>query len=309
MKNPEQALTERLKELRRRHYGPRGKAELARRLGISLAEYERFERGALPPGDLLVRLCELTGEDLQWLLTGVAARGTVVISGARGRHQALLARLAKLLDERPALAAPVEAFIDLVARGEEARAQAVPALPSPTPDDLIPIYENKDAPAALPPPDARDNGRPPLARLEHLAGMERRAAQLLEPAARYDDQPARAVRLVAAADAEGRDRLFLHQRDIASCFPGMFGVRLTDDSMRPMFRAGDAALVAAGAEPRIGRPVLCKFAHEPGARCRIWLGQDAARVHLGRLADGEQETAARADLAWSLEIIYRLTAA
>jgi len=113
MGSAEKALTERIRQLRRRHFGAGGKAEFARRLDLPLEEYERFERGRLPPGDVMLRMCELTGEDLQWLLTGVAARGTVVISGTRGRHQDFLTRLARLLDEKPTLAAPLEAFVEL----------------------------------------------------------------------------------------------------------------------------------------------------------------------------------------------------
>ena len=89
---------------------------------------------------------------------------------------------------------------------------------------------------------------------------------------------------------------------------GAFGVRLADDTMKPMFLNGDAVLVAVGAEPQIGRPALCKLANERGARCRIWLGQDETHVHLGRLTDGEQEDVARQTLAWSLEVLYRLAA-
>lgn len=150
MSSPEQALARRIRELRRRHFGPQGKELFATRLGLSLEEYGRFEQGVVPPGEVMVRMCEATGEDLQWLLTGVAARRTMVIAGTRGRHQDLLARLARLLDERPQLAAPVEAFVDLLTQGEPAHAEEAPALPGPSHQHLVPILEPQELPRTLP---------------------------------------------------------------------------------------------------------------------------------------------------------------
>jgi hypothetical protein len=76
-----------------------------------------------------------------------------------------------------------------------------------------------------------------------------------------------------------------------------------------MFHAGDAALVAAGAEARVGRPALCRVADEAGIRCRIWLGAEQGVVHLGRLADGADEPIVQQRVLWSLEVLFRLALA
>lgn len=310
MKRPEQALAERIRELRRRHFGPRGKATFAERLDLSLEEYERFERGTVPPGEVLVRMCEATGEDLQWLLTGVASRGTVVISGTRNRHQELLTRLARLLDAHPRLAAPIEAFVDLLARGEEVRAEARPALPVPEAGALIPVFEPHELPATLPGDDDGPGGFPLAPPPGEWQMGERATAQLAEPAGAYEPDAFRAVELVSlAGDASRPPRQFIHSREIAACFPGIFGVRLADDAMRPMFRAGDAALAAVGAPARVGRPALCRLRNEREVRCRVWLGEDGGYVQLGRLADGELERHSPEDVCWSLEVLFRLAPA
>lgn len=311
MTSAEHNLAERIRELRRRHFGPRGKGELAKRLGLSPEEYERYERGVLPPGEVMVRLCEVTGEDLQWLLTGVAARSTVVISGTRTRHQEVLTRLARLLDDKPALAAPVEAFVDLLLRGAEGGAEALRRLPLPSPGELIPILEGEELPLRLPGPgEPDDRGEFPL--LPPLAGLSiagREPAGLAEPASDYDPQAWRRVDVLTLKSNEGATHRYLRSREIAECFPGVFGVRLSDDAMTPMFRAGEAVLVSVGAAPKIGHPALCRFIERTDFRCRIWLGEDEQHVHLGRLADGEMEHVERANLGWSLEVLYRLAAA
>jgi len=311
MSASEQALARRIRELRRRHFGAQGKALFAQRLGLPPDQYARYEGGVVPPGEVMVRMCEITGEDLQWLLTGVAARGTVVIAGARGRHRDLVARLARMLDERPELAPPVEAFVDLLLKGRPAPSAVPVALPQTTTADLIPIFEVDDLPAVLPPADDSDfKERFDLARLTDTAIIAAAAAaELIEPAMRYDPDAGRPVEVVTLQAPGDRAHRCLRSAEIVRCLPGAFAVCLTDDAMQPMFHAGDAALVAAGVEARVGRPALCRVADEAGIRCRIWLGAEQGVVHLGRLADGADEPIVQQRVLWSLEVLFRLALA
>lgn len=311
MSTPEKELAQRIRELRRRHFGPRGKREFARRLGVAREEYDRFEAGRLPPGELMVRMCELTGEDLQWLLTGVSSRGTVVISGARNRHQDLITRIAQALDARPKLATPLEAFFELLLRGEDGRRETTPELPPPAAEDLIPLLARDEWPDELPDPDGPGGGRmlAPLPSSELLAPAERRPALLAEPAMDYGPDTLRNATLLSVPDATGAPRRFVQSRELTRCFPAAFGVVLDDDTMAPMFVAGDALLTAAGAEPRVGRPALCKFADRAHDRCRIWLGADDQHIQLGRVVDGQHEQVPREQLRWSLEVLYRVAPA
>lgn len=306
MSDPREQLAGRIRELRRRHFGPGGKAEFARRLGLPLDEYERFERGAVPPGEVIVHICEQTGEDLQWLLTGVASRGTVVISGARNRHQNLLVRIARALDTDPALAAPLEAFLDLLlaapSQGAERNRLAAPSA------HLIRIYDPHSAPQELGPAGElpRDLSEP--AAREPGALLARREAQAFEPAVLYDGRPAQAVRIVAVAD-ERPSREYIDSANLSQVLPGAFAVRVVTDEMSPMFAPGDAALVVPGGAPRIGRPALVRLPGSNETRCRIWLGEDAGHVHLGRLSDGGSEREPADSVRWALEVVYRLALA
>ena len=310
--------------MRRRHFGAGGKEAFAARLGVPVDEYVRYERGTLPSGELLVRMCELTGEDLQWLLTGVSSRGTVVISGARTRHQHLLTRLASALAENPELAAPVEAFLDLLLATP--RGPTATELPSPDEADLIRIYDPAELLAQLPggeppaggPPDgeaaqgadAIAGGAPyaePRPALPASTPLVRAAFLLSEPASDYaivEQRPVTALTL----DAGGAARCYLHDATLARALPGVFGVRVGDSDMAPMFAPGDVVLVVATAVARPGRPAVLKLADQP-ARCRIWLGPDGDDVLLGRLTGHADERVSLTAVAWSLEVLYRMAPA
>jgi hypothetical protein len=307
--DPEKALIQRVKELRRRHFGARGKAAFAAQLGLPPADYERFEKSQVPPGEVMVRMCEVTGEDLQWLLTGISGRGTVVISGTRRRHQDLLARLAQLLDAQPGLATPVEAFVDLLASGETARRDIERQLPAPVRAHLIPVMTCDQTPKVLPTdPDDRPGGGQIVRFEQPDLDCARETWQVRDPAVEYQAHASRSATLLRITGADSSDRCIL-SADIAACFSRAFGVEIPDDTMQPMFRAGDLAIVDAGLEPKIGQPTLCRTASDGIARCRIWLGHTGTHISLGRLGDGATEQVDPADVDWALNVILRLSAA
>ncbi len=306
MTTPEKQLAQRIRELRRRHFGARGKAEFARRLDLPLEAYERFERGTVPPGDVMVRMCDVTGEDLQWLLTGTAARGTVVISGARRRHQDLLTRIAQAIDAQPKLAASLEAFLDLLLKSEQMQ-QTSGALPAPDAANLVPVFATGHWPRGLPDPGGGGgDGGLALAHAAELADVPRAACALAEPDGDGGGEIVHRAELLAARDESRGVDGYLHCPGLVSLFPEAFAVRLEQAGpMCPMFADGDVVVVAPGAEPALGRPALCKFRSDADDRCRIWLGGDDRHVHLGRVSDGGHETLPREELCWALDVLYR----
>lgn len=299
MSEARKALGERIREIRRRHFGARGAAAFAERLGVSSDSYAEFERGQVPAGEVLVRMCEATGEDLQWLLTGVAARGTMVISGTRGRHQALLARVIEALERDPRRARPLEAFLDLLCR--EPEASPPPELPERAPR-LIPVFEADELPPLLP-ESCADSAQPAAAaRLALPAGGE--LLGLSEPATARADAPRRVRLMRLPIDGGARD--FLSSDELCTWLPNALAVRLRDEAMRPMFEPGDLAVGSRDATPRLGEPALVRLVDTPAVQCRVWLGEDAAGVNLGRLTDGGHEHIDAGRLAWTFAALFRV---
>lgn len=78
-------LSERIIELRTDLYGEHGKPEMARRLGIPVRSWYNYEEGVTIPGELLLKLIELTCVEPMWLL-----HGTEPMYRRRERETALL---------------------------------------------------------------------------------------------------------------------------------------------------------------------------------------------------------------------------
>lgn len=64
------ALSARLVALRTEFFGTRGAPEMARHLGLPVRSWYNYERGATVPGEVILRLIELTSAEPAWLLDG-----------------------------------------------------------------------------------------------------------------------------------------------------------------------------------------------------------------------------------------------
>jgi len=111
MKKPPDApgICSRIEQLRRELHGSRGKARFCKQLGISPSTYNYYEAARVPPADLLVKIADLAGADLRWLLTGQTAEPAVPAD-----HPAVV-RVAALLTEHPEAAVPLTAFVETLA--------------------------------------------------------------------------------------------------------------------------------------------------------------------------------------------------
>ncbi len=109
----DQAICDRLRILRLRAFGPRGKAQFAKRLGIRASTYQQYESTRIPPVDLLIRAAAIGHCDLLWLLIGDAA-GKPTFDRETSGEQPVIARVRELLDRRPETAQSLSAFLTLI---------------------------------------------------------------------------------------------------------------------------------------------------------------------------------------------------
>ncbi|MCE5279654.1 MAG: S24 family peptidase [Planctomycetaceae bacterium] len=96
--------------------GPRGKARFAKALGLSPSTYEYYEQSRVPPAAVLVKIAQVAGVDLRWLLTGEGSAAAA--AGATTNHPALQ-RAAALIGDHPRAAGPLAAFLDLLTAAME----------------------------------------------------------------------------------------------------------------------------------------------------------------------------------------------
>jgi len=67
------AICERLKQVRVQVCGPRGQSHFANLLLLSPSTYNYYEKGRVPPVDVLDRASKVTGSPLMWLIRGEPA--------------------------------------------------------------------------------------------------------------------------------------------------------------------------------------------------------------------------------------------
>jgi len=101
-------MCSRIAALRQEMEGVRGKAAFAKRLGLSASTYDNYENGRAVPADVLVRIAEVSGVDLRWLITGQSPESAVAAS------HPVIQRAAAMLSRSPRAAEPLAAFVDLL---------------------------------------------------------------------------------------------------------------------------------------------------------------------------------------------------
>ncbi|MBN2132617.1 MAG: helix-turn-helix domain-containing protein [Sedimentisphaerales bacterium] len=133
-------IIHRFRLLRQRHAGKRGKSLFAKELGISPSTYNYYERDRVAPAGVLYRACQLTGESIEWLLTGRRGNeaGTAVgpasggigpeagqgsdgrAAGSEASAKDLPERVRRLTARDPKARAAIESFLDLLEATERA---------------------------------------------------------------------------------------------------------------------------------------------------------------------------------------------
>ena len=105
-------ICRRVEQIRRELHGDRGKVRFAKQLGISPSTYNYYEIGRVPPAGILVKISDVGGVDLRWLLTGEQA--SAAKASIPADHPAI-ARIVKLLADHPDAAGPLTAFVNILA--------------------------------------------------------------------------------------------------------------------------------------------------------------------------------------------------
>lgn len=100
------AVAWRVIELRRERHNSRGAAAFARELGIPERSWYLYEHGTAMPGELLLKIVELTGVEPMWLLYGTEPKYRTQGDGIDPEHE-----------RKAAVDALVRAALDLVDRG------------------------------------------------------------------------------------------------------------------------------------------------------------------------------------------------
>lgn len=315
------SISDRLRELRERLFGPRGRARFARALGISPSTYNYYEKGRQPPADLLARAAEVTGARLEWLLTGRGdpfAEGTTA-PGAEDLPPALqdaLRRFTEAVGDGPGAASARVALGALL--GEIRGALAEPSgaeRPAPTfrlGSRSVPIlartaagltaeweafFRGQEDPGVLAGLVEGLEGRTGAGR-----GADLRAADPQPEAARPATGEARLVQLSEPTPegvVEFLDLPWLPAPDAA-----LFGLRVDGDSMAPRVCDGDIVVCRYGAEPLPGGTAVVRLRGRIGVTVKLWR-PEGEKVHLIPINETYDPTVCDlADVLWAWRVLW-----
>jgi len=283
-----------------------------------------------------VRIAEVTGADLRWLLTGRESP-----EAAAPFDHPTLRRAAALLADRPDAAAPLAAFLDILievgkfpaktghspAAGEErtgpgegpAKRQAVAARPPRAAEEAaqagkaaragwIPILGRSAA--GVPHFWADGDETAGLTTLEELISRHSSAAASdVQPALAAgieggEESPVQIVTL-SVPDA-GEVVQFVAAPQIKARWLDAFALRIDGDSMAPDIRHGDLAVLSPGAPASDGRAAVVQLEGQIGVTCKLFRRREGV-VHLVPVNDRYEIATFPADqLVWALRVLARV---
>jgi len=276
----------------------------------------------VPPADVLLRIAEVTGADLRWLLTGCEGEKTSVAA-----DHPVLRRAAALLADRRDAVAPLAAFLDILI--EAGKFPAKDARPAEA--DTGQPAEETEAPQPVEAGQAAEAGWIPVlgrsaAGVAHFwaDGEDSAGVTTLEELiSRHSASAGSNVRPATAAGADGSEESpvqivtlsapgpndvaqFVAAPQIKARWADAFAVRIDGDSMAPDIGHGDLAILSPSAPAIDGRAAVVQLEGQIGVTCKLFRRcQDV--VHLVPVNDRyEIATFPAKQLVWALRVLARV---
>jgi transcriptional regulator with XRE-family HTH domain len=306
-------ICQRIGQVRLEAAGRRGKASFAKQLGLSPSTYAYYERSRVPPADVLVRIAEVAGVDVRWLLTGEAAADQAVPA-----DHPILRRAAALLAARPNAAGPLAAFLDILAKslsfppstpGADDEPRAVGAEPARGGEGWLPVLGRSAAGV----PHFWAEGQPTEAvtHLEELIARHagRPARRVASGVAREaeDDAGAQTVQLVTlSAPDDSQVAEYVSAPAIKARYPDAFAIRIDGESMAPFLRHGDLAILSPSEPAADGRAAVVQLRRQIGVTCKV-CRREGDRLHLVPINEQfAPQSFAAAEAVWALRVLARV---
>lgn len=311
----ENAIIERIKSLRNQYAGNRGKSKFARALGISPSTYSYYEENRVPPMEVLLKISEVTGADLEWLLKGSRTRKNFAFRPNRE----LLQKLDDLLTNNPELGEAVLAFVELLCEKKGLEKKIKSAVLSKDRPGWIPVLGRTAAgmihfwnQTFLPEPEQaitllddlvkRHVGKEIISTVDGTVSIDLRARVLL------DGLKGQQANLIHVSGHE-QDQIveFVQCEEIYRLFPDSFALQIDGDSMSPKINDGDIVIVSPSVPAVQGQIGVARLANQIGVTCKLIRTTDN-EVHLIPINERyEAKVVAKKDLLWALAVLCHVS--
>jgi len=330
----ENAIIERIKLLRKQHAGDRGRSKFAKELGISASTYSYYENSRVPSIEILLKICEVAGANLNWLLTGKEDAKTSKseqLEPAYKANSSLLRKLDNLLNENPNLTEPILAFFNLLCE-KKSKEEAFHAKTStsfahsgPIPPDRpnrpgwIPILGRTAAgmvhfwdDEVLPQPKQAVTELDDIVKKhigkEIIACTDGSVSIDLQARILVDSLKKAQVNLIQVSGAEADSiTQFVQCEEIFNLFPDSFALHIDGDSMSPRINDCDIVILSPSVPAAQGHIAIARVANQIGVTCKLLRSTDT-EVHLIPINERyETKIVPKKDLLWALAVLCHIT--
>lgn len=313
----EKAMIGRIRLLRQQYTGGRGKSKFARALGISPSTYSYYENDRIPPADIILKICELTGADLQWLLTGRHSEKEF----AFGPNAVLLRELDVLLSAHPELREPIVAFVELLRekKGIEKEFERETSPSKLRRPGWIPVLgrtaagiihfwdrtflpEPRQAVTELDELVQKHIGKKIVGSVDGTVTIDLRVRPLM------DNLTKRQVNLVQVSTPERQEVVeFIECEEIHKLFADSFALQIDGDSMSPKINDGDIVILSPSVPAAQGQIGIARVVNQIGVTCKL-IRTTENEVHLIPINERYQtKVVAKKDLLWALAVLCHVS--
>lgn len=315
----EKAIIQRIRELRQQYAGGRGKSKFARELGLSVSTYAYYEENRLPSVDILVKICELTGVELGWLLTG---ENPDAGDGSGSRHP-VAGQVDAVLRENPEMAEPIAAFVELLCQKKGFEQQ--PAAPaeqaaSEQKHQRIPVL-GRTAAGVVHFWDQTLQNKPEQAVTELEDLLRRHLGDRVTSSdgadVTIDLRTKDTLREVTSGkanlvqvkpDQEQSDGVteFVECDRLRKTLPDCFGLRVDGESMSPRINDGDVVVLSPSIPAVQGQIAVVRLKNQIGVTCKL-IRTEQDNVHLIPINERYPTKVVGQDqLLWALAVLCHL---
>jgi transcriptional regulator with XRE-family HTH domain len=313
----EKAMIERVRLLRGQYAGNRGKSKFARALGISPSTYSYYENDRVPPIEVLLKICEVTGADLEWLLTGRSNEKKF----AFGPNSGLLQELDSLFTNNPELTEAVLAFIELLCqkKGVEGEFRSEVLGRKPDRPGWIPVLGRTAAgivhfwdQASLPEPKRaitelddlvkKHIGKAIVGSVDGTVSIDLQALPLVDGIKKQD------ANLIQVC-GQGQEQIveFVQCEEVHKLFPDSFALHVDGDSMSPRINDGDIVILSPSVPAAQGQVGVARVANQIGVTCKL-IRTTQRDIHLIPINERyETKVVVKKDLLWALAVLCHVS--
>jgi len=331
-------VIQRIRELREQFSGPRGKSAFAQALAISPSTYNYYEHDRVPPIEVLLKICKVTGADIKWLLTGRESSRKFAFTKkpadiapreatTSGANSILLRKLDALLSENQDLGAAVSAFVDLLAEKKSLENKLKPGLVQSRQHHpgWIPVLGRTAAglvhfwdQMVLPKPEQavteldeivkKHTGKAITSSADGTVTIDLRAQVLVDS---LKSQRANLIQVGGAAlsaDEQETDAVaeFVECDAIHRLFPDSFALQIDGDSMSPRINDGDIVILSPSVPAAQGQAAVARVTNQIGVTCKL-IRTTQEKVHLIPINERyETKVVSKNELLWALAVLCHI---